>query len=120
MLLIIILSLIILYLININYKKENFRILNKKEFLNLRKKTNICEKPFRATCNKEKIYSIMKSVEEKLDELEYDIYKQNKKFKFYDKEFMAYRKNRNLIKKDAEKAQQEAKSEMSDIIKKNG
>jgi len=50
---------------------ENFKTLNKNK--------NICEKPFRATCNKDKIYKHMLSIEERLDRLDYDIYLQNKK-----------------------------------------
>ena len=114
--LIIILTLLLFFL-NLNQINiESFKTLDKKTFKALRKSTNICEKPFRPTCNKDKVYSSIRFLENKIDELEYDIYSQNKKFKLYDKEFMAYRKNRKLVKKNADSARNEAKDQISSII----
>ena len=62
------------------------------------------------------MYSSIRFLENKIDELEYDIYSQNKKFKLYDKEFMAYRKNRELVKKNTDDARNEAKDQISSII----
>ena len=118
MILIIVFITFILLFINLNIStKESFKILDKDEFKKLRKSTNICEKPFRTNRNKQKVYTRMRSIEETIDELEYDIYRQNRKFKIYDKEFMAYRKNRKKVKEDVNNARNEAKSEMTDIIK---
>ena len=112
-LLIIILTLLLFFLNLYQINIESFKTLDKKTFKALRKSTNICEKPFRPTCNKDKVYSSIRFLENKIDELEYDIYSQNKKFKLYDKEFMAYRKNRKLVKKNTDDARNEAKDQIS-------
>ena len=118
MILITIFVTLIIVFLNLNLPTiEPFKILNKAEFKKLRKSANICDKPFRTTFTKKKVYSRMRSIEEKIDELEYDIYRQDRKFKLYDKEFMAYRKNRKKVSQDVNNARNEAKTDMDDIIK---
>ena len=45
----------------------------------LKQSANICEKPFRATCDKDIIFSRIQYLEEKLDELEFDMYRKRRK-----------------------------------------
>jgi len=86
------------------------------DYKNHRKRTNICEKPFRPTCNKQKIFSRILFLENKIDEIEYDIYSQNKKFKLYDSEFSKYKQDRAIVKKDITNARNEAKNKIKNII----
>uniref|UniRef100_A0A6C0IW63 Uncharacterized protein n=1 Tax=viral metagenome TaxID=1070528 RepID=A0A6C0IW63_9ZZZZ len=109
----IIVSLLLLFLSIILFRKKNLTI---EAYKNYRKNTNICEKPFRPTCNKQKIFSRIRFLENKIDELEYDIYNQNKKFKVYDREFSKYKKNRELVKKDISNARNDAKTRIENII----
>jgi outer membrane murein-binding lipoprotein Lpp len=58
-------------------------------FKSVKSSSNICEQAFKPTCNKDRIFSKIKDLEEKIDELEYDIYQKN-------------RDKRNIQKKEAE------------------
>ena len=59
-------------------KSENFdKNEHFQEFKSNRKKDNICSKPFRPTCNRDKIFSSLRYLEDKIDELEYRIYRKH-------------------------------------------
>lgn len=61
---IILLILLLIMLLIVLYQTNNPELFN-----------NYCKKPFKPTCNKDKIFSRIRYLEEKMDELEYDIFK---------------------------------------------
>ena len=79
--LIILLSVLIiikLYSFAIIAKSEKFKIKKDRDFEAfkvLRSGDNICSKPFRPTCNRDRIYSKLRFLEDKIDEIEYKIYR---------------------------------------------
>jgi hypothetical protein len=104
---------IILYISLILYF---IKLINKQEVLyynlELFKNKNSCNKPFEATCDKNKIYNRLLYIEQNLDKLDYLIYLQNKKFSKYDRMFGEYNDNQQQMKKTASQAIEEAKIEM--------
>ena len=80
---------IILSIITIIFKVYSYLVVAKSErfstntplfekFKAERVKDNICSKPFRPTCNRDKIYSSLRFLEDKIDELEYKIYRKHR------------------------------------------
>ena len=80
------------------------------------KQSNICMKPFRATCNRDKIYSRIRYLEEKIDEIEYDMYRTRKKHKEYDAYFSKINQSTAQQKADAEAARKEAAAKINSIM----
>ena len=117
MIIITILLILILFFLLYGCKKSQKEEF--KKFVKDRKDSNICLKPFRPTCNRDKIFSRMKYLEEKIDEIEYDIYKSNKKQKKYDKYFNEKEKNEKLRQKDAEKARKKAIAKLKNKVMKD-
>jgi hypothetical protein len=61
-------------------RSEKFKLndIYFEKFKAMRKKDNICSKPFRPTCNRDKIYSTLRFLEDKIDELEYKLYRKHR------------------------------------------
>jgi len=71
-----------------------------------------CKNTFIPTCNKNKIYTRLKQLEEKLDEHEYDIYRHSKLLKSYGKYYKSKKRN-------SAKNQEETKQKIQNIMTKN-
>ena len=61
------------------HNRTNYNYEQYGDYKLLKQSANICEKPFRATCDKDKIFSRIQYLEEKLDELEFDMYRKRRK-----------------------------------------
>lgn len=78
------------------------------------------QKPFaltEATCDKNKIFSAIRGLEEKIDEMEYDIFKQNQKLKKYDETYLKYQKNQEIVQKKAESAKKKLVADLEQDLK---
>ena len=69
-----------LYTYIIVARSERFKLndIYFEKFKAMREKDNICSKPFRPTCNRDRIYSTLRFLEDKIDELEYKLYRKHR------------------------------------------
>merc|ERR1712054_466758 len=81
--------------------------------------SNYCKKPFKPTCNKDKIFSRIRYLEEKMDELEYDIFRINSKNrrKKYEKEIELNNKAKEEADKLRNKSLNDLKKRQREIEK---
>ena len=106
----ILLTLLFLYL------SKNKHIDSLENYKNIRKSSNICMKPFRPTCNRDKIYSRLKYLEEKIDEMEYDMYRNQKDHKKYNAYFDKIKKSNAEKKAAAGAARKKATAKIQNIM----
>ncbi len=62
-------------------KSERFKtryMIIENFYNNLSRKNDICSKPFKPTCNRDKIFLSLRSLEDKIDELEYKLYRKHR------------------------------------------
>ena len=111
-------GIIILILLSILflYLSTSKQIKTLEDYKNSRRSSNICMKPFRPTCNRDKIYSRLKYLEEKIDEMEYDMYRNQKEHKKYNAYFAKMNKSNAEKKAAASAARKKAAAKIQNIM----
>jgi len=95
------------------FKLKRECIVKKEEEIIEKFVENVVKSP---TCDKNKIFSAIRLIEEKIDSLEYDIYKQNQKLKKYDESFLKYQEGEKAIKKGMEEEQKKVANELKNKL----